>query len=233
MNYLKIHDDLILKAKRENRNKLNGIYELHHILMKSLGGDDSEENTVLLTPKEHYLIHLLLWKIHSDYKYLAPLLFFKNKGAINSRIYKKLREEHIEHMKNDNPATRLSEKSKISKSIKLKNRKFSEEHRRKISNSKKGKSTRSGAVLDVEQKNKISNSLKLYYEINEVSLETREKISVANTGKKHSEEALKKQRNAALSRPRYVCDICSSVYDAGNMTQHMIKKHGIVWNKTS
>lgn len=37
--------------------------EVHHIIPKCLGGDDSPENLVKLTPKEHFLCHKLLTKI--------------------------------------------------------------------------------------------------------------------------------------------------------------------------
>ncbi len=231
MNYKRIHDELITNAKSQNRCKSKGVYELHHIKMKSLGGDDSEENTVLLTPKEHYIVHLLLWKENKNYIYLAPLLFFKNKGSVNSRIFSILREEHINHMKINNPATRLSPESSLSKSKKLKNRIFSDDHRKKLSESKRGKATRTGAVLSEDQKNRTSQSLKKYFENNEVGEETRRKISEANTGKRHSEESLQKQKQAALNRPRYDCIICRKSYDAGNMTQHMRKIHNIEWKK--
>lgn len=34
--------------------------ESHHILPKCLGGDDSSENLILLSPREHYIAHMLL-----------------------------------------------------------------------------------------------------------------------------------------------------------------------------
>lgn len=41
--------------------------EKHHIIPKSLGGEDSEENLVMLTAKEHFTCHHLLTKItHGD-----------------------------------------------------------------------------------------------------------------------------------------------------------------------
>jgi 5-methylcytosine-specific restriction endonuclease McrA len=41
-------------------------YELHHILPKSLGGLDLQENLVLLTAREHYIAHLLLYAIYKQ-----------------------------------------------------------------------------------------------------------------------------------------------------------------------
>lgn len=39
--------------------------EIHHIIPKSLGGSNSKENLVQLTPKEHFICHRLLTKITS------------------------------------------------------------------------------------------------------------------------------------------------------------------------
>lgn len=53
MNYKKIHDCIIAKAKLRNhdKSKLDFITEIHHVIPKCMGGLDIEENTVLLTPK--------------------------------------------------------------------------------------------------------------------------------------------------------------------------------------
>jgi len=42
----------------------NGELECHHILPRSLGGLNEHENLVLLTPREHYIAHWLLYKMH-------------------------------------------------------------------------------------------------------------------------------------------------------------------------
>lgn len=52
---------MIRKAKRIARRKGDGIYyEQHHIIPKSLGGDNRKSNLVLLTLKEHFHAHSLL-----------------------------------------------------------------------------------------------------------------------------------------------------------------------------
>lgn len=54
---------IVKKAQLENRSKTgNGQYDSHHIIPKSMGGSNKKENLVLLTPKEHFLCHLLLFK---------------------------------------------------------------------------------------------------------------------------------------------------------------------------
>ena len=63
MDYKKNYSGLIYHAKKQNRKLGDGnYYEVHHILPRSLGGKDTEENLVLLTAREHYLAHFLLWK---------------------------------------------------------------------------------------------------------------------------------------------------------------------------
>ena len=104
MNYHKIYDQIILKAKEELRSKNGEIYyESHHILPRSLGGNNKKENLVLLTAREHFLCHLLLVKIHKDdpENYLKMLRAFimmstsKNKKQseryTNSRIYESIK----------------------------------------------------------------------------------------------------------------------------------------------
>ena len=62
MDYKRIYDELILKGKER---KTISPCETHHILPRSMGGSDSSENLVDLTPREHFVAHKLLWKIHS------------------------------------------------------------------------------------------------------------------------------------------------------------------------
>lgn len=241
MNYKNIHDSIISNAKSQNRNKLHGNYENHHIIMTSVGGEDSIENTVLLTPKEHFIVHYLLWKMHpNDRKYRDPIFMFKHKGAANSRLYEAARLSHIKEMKENNPSLTLSDESRKSKSEKLsiyaKNRpiyhnaKISATHSLKI-----GKNAiRYGAILDESTKNKISKSVSNWYEENEVAEETKAKISRAlfNYYEENevAEETKTKLKIAALNRKKYYCESCNKHLDGGNFKQHMMKKHD--WTDT-
>lgn len=64
--YHLIYNQLIDKAKNRNfsskkeAKKKFDYVELHHILPKSLGGNNDSVNTVFLTAREHFIAHLLL-----------------------------------------------------------------------------------------------------------------------------------------------------------------------------
>lgn len=62
MNYSKIYDALITDAK-ENP-KPDEYKESHHIVPRCMGGDDSNDNLVKLTARQHYLAHWLLYKMY-------------------------------------------------------------------------------------------------------------------------------------------------------------------------
>lgn len=59
--YTKTYYSLIEKAQQ--RSEVEGYTERHHIIPRSLGGDDSLSNLVTLTSKEHFVCHLLLTKM--------------------------------------------------------------------------------------------------------------------------------------------------------------------------
>jgi hypothetical protein len=96
MNYNIIYNTLILSRQQLNRKKFKGeYYESHHIIPKSLGGPGRKINIVLLTAKEHFIAHLLLYKMHSgkNKAKMANALFkmcnnnLKQKREFNSRYY--------------------------------------------------------------------------------------------------------------------------------------------------
>jgi hypothetical protein len=64
MNY-KLHYDALIK-KYGLKNKPDFYSERHHIVPKSMGGLDNIANLVYLTPKQHFIAHWLLWKIHRN-----------------------------------------------------------------------------------------------------------------------------------------------------------------------
>ena len=126
MNYLHIYWSII-----HNRlhNKVDGYVEHHHIIPRSEGGPDNNDNIVALTAREHYICHLLLAKIYNDDKMLNAVVFMHCKShsnkrdfKFNSRLYACVRKEFAVKM-----------------SIVHKGKHHSEATRRKMSEIKRGK----------------------------------------------------------------------------------------------
>jgi hypothetical protein len=67
MNYQKIHDQIIERAKTR---QLEGYKEQHHIVPKCIGGTNDKDNLVSLTAREHFIIHKILCEIHPTNKKL-------------------------------------------------------------------------------------------------------------------------------------------------------------------
>lgn len=103
MDYQKIYDSIINKAKSENRKKKSGTYyESHHIVPDfqfknrtrkgpkgHLEGDPNhEDNLVLLTFKEHIICHVLLCKIlrktRYEYSAYSSILLMMNRKSDSS-----------------------------------------------------------------------------------------------------------------------------------------------------
>ena len=95
MNYQKIYDQLIARAKT-NRNLLE-YTEKHHVIPKSLGGDDSADNLVILTAREHFMAHLLLARILGGNMIHAAHMM-SNMGRYSNRTYSSLRRQHADRM---------------------------------------------------------------------------------------------------------------------------------------
>ena len=76
MDYKRIYDDLMQSRllMKEHRIKLRrggDYFEAHHIIPVSMGGEGGLQayrhpNIVLLTAREHYIAHALLWLIHKN-----------------------------------------------------------------------------------------------------------------------------------------------------------------------
>lgn len=103
MNYEKIYYQLVERAKPRglDKSELDGYFEKHHIVPVCLGGDNSKENLVLLTIREHYIAHILLWKIYPKNPslfYAAWMMSNRSLQNRNSRVYAKLKENHAKRL---------------------------------------------------------------------------------------------------------------------------------------
>lgn len=117
MNYSKIYTNIIERAK--SRKSLEGYVEIHHIVPKCIGGDESKSNLVTLTAKEHYICHLLLAFMHKDTENYSPLVYAFNNmtfhngdGRNTSRKYSLARKLFSENhpLKNEEIKARHKER---------------------------------------------------------------------------------------------------------------------------
>jgi hypothetical protein len=149
--------------------------EKHHIIPKSLGGDNSSTNIVALTAREHFICHWLLIKITKGSSkrkmaYAIRRMMSGNKYQnrnFNSKKYENLRKK-INKISYGRKHT-AEDKQKISKA--LTGRTFTEEHKNNLSKAKKGKpkpphiadklrTLRKGKKNSQEHKDKCSKALK-------------------------------------------------------------------------
>lgn len=211
MNHQRIYENIIEEAKFENRTKGNGIYyENHHIQPKCLDGRDEDSNLVLLTAKEHFVVHKLLTYIYPTNRDLATAFHFMVYGAKNKEINLSSRDyEYAKELgageKNPFFGLRhtLETKKKMSKAASLrvgeKNGNF-------------------GNTLSKEAKEKISKA----HKGKEISIEQRRLISKKLKGRKFSEEHINKIRNSKIGKPRptKTCKYCGKEMAVGNFERY-------------
>jgi hypothetical protein len=214
MDYKRNYYKLINSRKLLNRKKGKGVYyEKHHIIPKSLGGNNDEDNLILLTPKEHFIAHLLLTKMYEGKEKAKMYFAFWRLCSSGRNIFGARQYSHAKHLfskamsaislgkegywKNrkhsEETKKRMSEShTGISKSEEhcknisegRKGIEFSEEHKKNIGLSKIGNTYSVGLVRSEETKQKIKEKRALQI----ITDETKNKISKAHKGKIVSEE---------------------------------------------
>lgn len=149
-----------------------GYTEKHHIIPKSCSGSNSKENLVKLTPKEHFICHLLLTKmVNGHNRHLMIYAFhglkakqsrqnrYSSKLGVTAKIYQKLKEELSIIKQSQIPWNKgkTGLPSSWNKGISP-----SEETKKKIRDARSNQdmSYRKGVSPSLEQCNKISQTLK-------------------------------------------------------------------------
>ena len=134
MNYKLIHDSIINNAKKRASTKkgaklILGYFETHHIVPKCMDGDNTKENLVFLSAREHFIVHILLVKIYPHDKSLLyacnRLIGDKRENRTNGKTYESLKRQISEYRKTQNKQNniKIAEASiKISKSLKGRNK---------------------------------------------------------------------------------------------------------------
>lgn len=128
MNYKNIYENFI-KSRKGKIFSDTEYYETHHILPKSLGGDNNIENLIKLSAREHYFAHLLLAKFAGPKMKIALLWFIAGTNKFSGGV---------KHYPNSSKIGKIREDASIARSILMTGRIISEEHRQKISKRMKG-----------------------------------------------------------------------------------------------
>ena len=100
MDYQKIYNALVEKAKVRGLDKSSVDYytEIHHIVPRCLGGSDEPDNLVMFSGREHFIAHLLLWKIYPNNHQLMHAAWMMSHtrcgDKVNSTTYSALKVRH-------------------------------------------------------------------------------------------------------------------------------------------
>ena len=177
-----------------NANPTTRYVEKHHIIPKCIGGSDNRENLVSLTAREHFVCHLLLTKMTTG----------KVKQAMCWAVGK-----FAQVSKHQNRKFTSWEYKKIRENISFARtgKKHSDESRKKMSDKAKGRTPWNkgvtGIVHSVESNKKRSATLLGRTRTEEFCQKVsdgKKGHKAGMTGKKHSDETLKKMRESALKR---------------------------------
>ena len=237
MNYQKVYDQIIQRSKSRglDKKKLEGYFEKHHVIPKCMGGLNQNDNYALLTAREHYLAHWLLWKTDkSNYSLmlgyhkmaLSKTDMHERDFKISSKQYEILRTSRsllqVGKIVSDETRKKMSESHKgvplskehtrkiiegFTSSEKYRDSMKSESRSKKLSDALRGKPNgRKGIPMSEEQKEKLRGR--------EFSDEHKKHLSEAMTGRPSWNTGLKvgplsdehKAKISAGSKGRIVSD---------------------------
>ncbi len=203
--YSKCYFNIINTAK--SRDYVPNVYtEKHHIIPKSCGGDNSLNNLVKLTGREHFICHILLPKmttgiyhnkmVHALWRMCNTL---KLDYKVTSKTYTKAREKHAHVLS----TVGTSGQFKIGRTTWNKGIARTLEEKQKMSQARTGISTgRTKEDFTPEWREKISQSKK--------------GKDTWNKGITHSDITKKLQSEIAKNRPKKLCSYCAKLLDPSN-----------------
>ena len=199
--YEKWYSSITNTAK--NRS-IDGYKETHHIVPRSLGGLDTEDNLVDLTAREHFVCHWLLTKIYTGEargKMINAMYMMRAESPnqkryeskITARVYETLRREYSQYISNLNKGRIQPPEEKarqLAAQIGRKRNPFSEEWLANIKAARQGE--RNGMYGKTH------------------SDETRAKQREKAIGRKYSAEVVEKRaaKIRGSKRERLICPHC-------------------------
>ena len=151
MNNQKIYDQII---SRSRNREMPAVVEKHHVVPRCLGGTNAKENIAYLSPREHFICHLLLTKMYDGearkkmlYAFLMMSRGCRRKNqheryTPSSKLFHSLKQDAYQALRgriiSDVTRKIISEKAKLRPSS-FKGKTHSAESREKQSAAKRGK----------------------------------------------------------------------------------------------
>jgi 5-methylcytosine-specific restriction endonuclease McrA len=198
----------------------SGYTESHHIIPKSLGGNNKKENLVKLTAREHFICHRLLTKMVSEIKQqyqmwnaFSCMLYRENphqqRHKVSSRKFEIIKKEgskikSIKFSGSNNPM--FGKLGNLSPNF---GKIWSEEHRKNASLS------HTGHIRTIESRQKQSKKTKGRKQSLE-HITNRSGVNHPGYGKELDIERKEKIRQSVLNMPLHTCQHCGKTTTKGN-----------------
>ena len=192
--------------------------EKHHIIPKSLGGNNSKDNIATLTAREHFICHWLLTKMVDGLQrqqMIHALSGMRRENKHQTRYYTKITSRVFE---------KLRQELALVTSLRFKNKPLSEEHKDKL---RKPKTAETRINMSLASQGKPKGPSKLKGRI--LSDEHKEKLKISsnlrihnqpNLGKLHSISTRNKMSIASAKRVKRPCPLCSKEISPNAYKQH-------------
>ena len=201
---------------------------IHHIIPVSMGGSDDPGNLILLTERQHFVAHKILFKAYGEGPMATAFFMMSNfQGRKSSRLYQSAIRSHAARLsslftgvkRNEEVRKRISEGSL--------GKKLSSEHIAKISERNKGNQYNLGKKKSAEDKEKCGSGRrgKLNTEDHRAKISAGLMGNSWNKGKPFSEERKAGLRGIVRSPLQLkICPHCGTEGKGGAMHQHHFDK---------
>jgi hypothetical protein len=229
--YTQWYYNIIVAAK--NRPPVKGYSEKHHIIPRSMGGEDDSSNLVKLTAREHYLVHMLLIRMttdHNHYKMLHAAWYLSNKAKpqhthkVNARLYESLKTAIAEAKSKRLSGRTLPAETRLKLSQRAKGRVKSPEHIAKLAESNRGKKLTPEAIAQRTATRRAnggyicSDETRAKLRARTMSPESNLKRALSLTGRTQSEESNRKRSESHKGKkksPEHVAKMIASRIASG------------------